>query len=150
MMNHEKYEEQIHLFVDNDFNDRESEGLFEHLGSCESCRNFLRSLVTIRTLIGRQALVEVPISLDKRVLLATRPSHQKTNRRNLFSSLWNARISVPLPVASSLVFLIMLATLLIAPFFLTTATMKPPAQEDSPVLQELQRRGIISPSLLQR
>jgi predicted anti-sigma-YlaC factor YlaD len=67
-MNCEQCQEQISQFIDGELPPSAENDLFEHLGKCEYCRTFLKSVLSIRNTIALTRQVAVPVSLDRRVL----------------------------------------------------------------------------------
>jgi hypothetical protein len=69
----------------------------------------------VRDHLFEQELASVPASLDRR-LLGVEPSHAKSAKRSAwYVPLWFTRISIPLPAAASIIFLIIFGSLLFSP-----------------------------------
>ncbi len=117
-MNHEHFQELISLHIDNELADTQSAELFAHLATCGTCRTFLRTTTGIRSQIVHENLADVPERLDRRVLgMEQGPSVKKP--LDWIAPIWWTRISLPLPAAASLAFLILFCTLLISPLFMS-------------------------------
>lgn len=114
-MTHTQYQEFISEHVDNGLSDAESAELFAHLALCDACRKFLRTAMSIRSQIASQELAEVPDSLGRRVLGGVAPKERAKMSIDWLAPIWWTRISIPLPAAASLAFLILVGTLLFSP-----------------------------------
>jgi anti-sigma factor RsiW len=118
-MNHERYFEFINLYVDNRLGDKASAELFAHLGSCERCRELMKATMLIRSHIGSQELAQVPAALDHRILASVRREAATVReKRKWFEPVWFTRISIPLPAAASIIFLVIVGSLLFSPLLL--------------------------------
>jgi anti-sigma factor RsiW len=118
-MNHERYFEFINLYIDNQLGDRESAELFAHLGTCEACREFMRTMMQVRSHIASQELAEVPLTLDRRVLASVRGEAAAVReKKRWFEPVWFTRISIPLPAAASIILLVIVGSLLFSPLLL--------------------------------
>jgi anti-sigma factor RsiW len=113
-MNHELYQQHISLYVDNALNDKDTAKLFAHLSRCDNCRAFMRSALSVHAHIAEEKLAEVPLSLDRRVLASVAAADQ-AERRPWYAPMWFTRISIPLPAAASILFLIIVGSLLFSP-----------------------------------
>ena len=114
-MNHEHYQELISLHIDNELDDAGSAELYAHLATCDGCRKFMRTMMNVRSRIAGQELAEVSPALDRRVIGIVSESEPAEAKRSWFAPLWWTRISIPLPAAASIAFLILVATLLVSP-----------------------------------
>ncbi|MFH0990951.1 MAG: zf-HC2 domain-containing protein [bacterium] len=114
-MNHEHYQELVSLYFDNALNDTECAELFAHLSRCAECRSLLRTTGNIRTLMKEDLLPDTSASLDRKVLGEYRQLTRAKKKEPLLPTLWFTRISIPLPAAASIVFLLIFTTLLISP-----------------------------------
>jgi anti-sigma factor RsiW len=118
-MNHERYFDFINLYVDNELADKNSAELFAHLGSCETCRELMKATMLIRSHIANQGLAEVTSALDQRVLASVRRQATTVReKRRWFEPVWFTRISIPLPAAASIIFLVIVGSLLFSPLLL--------------------------------
>ena len=139
-MNHTHFQELISLHVDNEITDLESSELFGHLATCDGCRKFLRTTMNIRSHIVNEGLAEVPDMLDRRVLGKEQTQSMK-QPLDWLAPVWWTRISIPLPAAASLAFLILFCSLLISPVIFSQRTPQAPASEiDSRVPPEIQKQ----------
>ena len=114
-MTHEHYQERISLYVDNALSDKETAKLFAHLSRCDECRTFLKATLRLHAHIVEEKLEEVPRSLDRSVLADVATSAVPTQRRAWYAPMWFTRISIPLPAAASILFLIIVGSLLFSP-----------------------------------
>ena len=114
-MNHQNYQERTSLYVDNALNDKESAKLFAHLSRCNDCRAFMKLTLRVHTHIAEEELAEVPLSLDRRVLASVATRSGQAERRAWYAPVWFTRISIPLPAAASILFLIIVGSLLFSP-----------------------------------
>jgi anti-sigma factor RsiW len=114
-MNHEPYQQRISLYVDNALNDKDTAKLFAHLARCTDCRAFMKSTVSVHAHIAEEELAEVPLSLDRRVLASVATASDQSERRPWYAPMWFTRISIPLPAAASILFLIIVGSLLFSP-----------------------------------
>jgi anti-sigma factor RsiW len=114
-MNHERFQELVNLYIDEELDDAQSVELFAHLSTCDNCRNIMRSSLRVRTYFQQEELEEAPASLDARVYASTRKKTATPVRRNPFSPLWYTRILIPLPAAASIAILILIGSLLFSP-----------------------------------
>ena len=114
-MNHADYQEQVSLYLDGMLGDRASAGLFSHLADCEECRSLLKLSMSVREHVAEQDIANVPSSLDQRVLGSNLFGGTTTRQSPWYAPVWFTRISVPLPAAASIVFLIIVGSLLFSP-----------------------------------
>jgi hypothetical protein len=114
-MNHQPYQERISLYIDNALSDKESAKLFAHLSQCDDCRMFMKLTSSVHSHIGEEKLAEVSLSLDRRVLTSVAAASDKSEGRLWYAPVWFTRISIPLPAAASILFLIIVGSLLFSP-----------------------------------
>ncbi|HUI08742.1 MAG TPA: zf-HC2 domain-containing protein [Bacteroidota bacterium] len=75
--------------------------MFVHIGTCAACRRFFGSVLDIRSTVVAATPVDVPESLDKRVLaIRPRAARPLAQRRRWLTEIWMRRLSVPLPSAA--------------------------------------------------
>ena len=142
-MNHERYFEFINLYIDNQLGDRESAELFGHLGTCEACREFMKVTMRVRSHIAGQELAEVPSALDHRVLASVRREAAAVRgKKRWFEPVWFTRISIPLPAAASIIFLVIVGSLLFSPLLLheEKPRQEVKVEEMMPIPPELERQ----------
>ena len=65
--------------------------------------------------IANEELADVPRTLDRRVLASVARKNATLERRTWYSPVWFTRISIPLPAAASIVFLLIVGSLLFYP-----------------------------------
>ncbi len=87
----------ISAWLDGEATARESELVFEHLASCEACRNFLDELEAARHSLHSQLFPEDTESLDLRLLESLRAAARER------VPWWRRRVFVPLPLAAAVV-----------------------------------------------
>ena len=114
-MTHDEYQQRISLYVDNALSDKESSELFAHLADCSVCRMFMKINLRVHSQIVNEELEEVSQALDRRVLSAVAHDNVSPVRQSWYSPVWFTRISIPLPAAASLLFLIIVGSLLVSP-----------------------------------
>jgi hypothetical protein len=114
-MTHNHYQQHISLYVDNALSDKESAKLFAHLSRCNECRTFLKGAQQLCAHIVDEKLEEVPLSLDRSVLAEVSAIAHQSQRKAWYAPVWFTRISIPLPAAASILFLIMVGSLLLSP-----------------------------------
>ena len=133
-MTHEPYQQHLSLYVDNALNDKDAAKLFAHLSRCADCRTFMKLTLGVHAHIAEEELAEVPLSLDRRVLASVAAASDQSERRQWYAPMWFTRISIPLPAAASILFLIIVGSLLLSPI----------------LAQEPQHQTEIPPSLMSR
>jgi anti-sigma factor RsiW len=138
---HERYVEDISLYVDRRLGDGESAKLFAHLSRCAECRSYLKSATHVHSHIADEPLEEVPDSLDRRVLDDVAAASAPKEHDAWYAPIWFARISIPLPAAASILFLIIVGSLLFSPILAQPPERQPevPAQLISKIPQQLQQ-----------
>ena len=114
-MNHEQFQELVNLFLDEGLTDGQSAHMFDHLGVCSACRNFMRTSMRVRSYYQQQELEEIPPSLDRRVAVSAGMIPAPSRRPHFLMPLWTTRLSIPVPVAASIIFLILVGSLLFSP-----------------------------------
>ncbi|HEY6951069.1 MAG TPA: zf-HC2 domain-containing protein [Bacteroidota bacterium] len=141
-MNHTYFQELISLHIDNELTDAQSAELFAHLAECNPCRSFLKTTMIIRSHIAHNQLADVPQSLDRRVLGFREQILRPAARNARLAPLWWTRISIPLPAAASLAFLIVFCSLLFAPIVASEKdnSAKPPAEAITNIPPEIQKQ----------
>ncbi len=114
-MNHEDYQERVSLYIDNALNDRDAAELFAHLSGCDECRKFMKITMSVHVHVADEELEEVPASLDRRVLSSVARESAEIEQSKWYSPVWVTRIVIPLPAAASILFLIIVGSLLFSP-----------------------------------
>jgi anti-sigma factor RsiW len=123
-MNHDQHQKRISLYVDHSLSDAEAAKLFAHLSRCKECRTFLTVTLGVHAHIAEERLEEVPQSLDRRVLADVAAAARPTEADAWYAPVWFTRISIPLPAAASILFLIIVGSLLFSPIL-----AQPPQQQ---------------------
>jgi hypothetical protein len=124
-MTHIHYQQHISLYVDNALNDKDTANLFAHLSRCADCRAFMKLTMGVHAHIAEEELADAPLSLDRRVLASVAATLDRSERRPWYAPMWFTRISIPLPAAASILFLIIVGSLLFSPI-LTQPPQQPP------------------------
>jgi anti-sigma factor RsiW len=114
-MTHIDYQERISLYIDNALNDKDSAQLFAHLAVCNECRMYLKISMRVRSQIADEELADVSQSLDRRMHEHFARQHAAQLRSSWLQPVWFTRISIPLPAAASIVFLLIVGSLLFSP-----------------------------------
>lgn len=114
-MTHTEYQQHISLYIDNVLNDKDSAELFAHLAVCNECRTYLKISMRVHGHLASEELADVSQSLDRRVLATVARENAALNRNTWLSPVWFTRISIPLPAAASIVFLLIVGCLLFSP-----------------------------------
>ncbi len=140
-MTHVEYQQRISQFIDIALTDKESSELYTHLAECDECRMFMRISMSVRSRIADETLEEVPQSLDRRVLLSGPQRKSRPVRESRISPVWFTRISIPLPAAASLLFLVIVGSLLLSPLIIQEKPQGPdtPSRMLSRIPTSLQR-----------
>jgi len=140
-MTHIEQQERISLYIDNNLSDEKSSELFAHLAICNECRTYMKISMRVRSHIASEELAEVPRTLDRRVLASVGRGRAALRQRSWYSPVWFTRVSIPLPAAASIVFLLIIGSLLFYPL------LTPAQQRRVEIPSELMARV---PSSLQR
>ncbi len=114
-MAHTEQEQLISLYIDSALSDKDSSALFAHLTGCSECRMHMKIATSIHSQIAGEALADVPLSLDRRVRASVARESAAPKRQSWYSPIWFTRISIPLPAAASIVFLLIVGSLLFSP-----------------------------------
>lgn len=138
-MTHEHYQQHISLYVDSALSDKETSGLFAHLSRCNECRMFLGTSLRLHAHISEERLEEVPQTLDRRVLTDVAAVSTVQKKQRWYTPVWFTRISIPLPAAASILFLIIVGSLLLSPILVQPRAEIPASLESKipPSLQQL-------------
>ena len=94
--------------------DAPSQGrMFAHLGTCNECRVFLRRMLDLRAGLAAIPALEVPPSLDRRVMkLKMKQTRPMKGAGERLRTLWSQRLSVPLPSAALIALALITVTVL--------------------------------------
>jgi anti-sigma factor RsiW len=130
-MNHEHYEQLVSQFMDRELDSRSENELFLHLSTCDNCRRLLRASWQLQT--------DILQGKPKRQIEATRPSAVRLPAQ--VYPLWVTRISIPLPAAASIVFLLIIGSLLFSPMILQGEMPRPETkiEQTLPIPPDLQK-----------
>jgi len=103
----------ISTYID-DALDAPSQGImFAHLGTCGTCRVFLRRMLDLRAGLSAFPAPEVPPSLDRRVMrLRMKRARTMKGAAERIRTLWSRRLSVPLPSAALIALALVTVTVL--------------------------------------
>ena len=140
-MPHTHEEQFISLYIDNALSDKDSSELFSHLAGCSACRMHMKIAMSVHSQIAGEPLADVPLSLDRRVLASVARESAVPKRRNWYTPVWFTTISIPLPAAASIVFLLIVGSLLFSPLLTSEPQQqaKIPSELMSKVPPSLQR-----------
>jgi anti-sigma factor RsiW len=140
-MTHTEHQQRISLYIDNALSDKESAELFAHLAGCDECRTFMKISMRVHSHITSEELAEVPSSLDRRVLSSVGRETAEVNRSSWNTPIWFTRVSIPLPAAASILFLIIVGSLLFSPVLAEDRQQRTevPAELISKIPSSLQR-----------
>jgi len=116
-------QELISSFVDGELAEPHRTHMFEHLGTCRECQEFLHSVMNIRNAFAAERTVQVPPSVEESV---TRTLSAKRFGRNVIPSI---RVIIPVPVALAAAVLLVIGSLTFSPLFLAESGGKPPQSE---------------------
>ncbi len=114
-MTHTEHEQHISLYVDNALNDEEASRLFAHLAECKECRMYMKISLRVRSQIANEELTDVPRTLDRRVLASVARRTAEVKPSSWYTPVWFTRLSIPVPAAASILFLIIVGSLLFSP-----------------------------------
>ncbi len=114
-MTHTDFQQLISLYIDSALSDREASEVFAHLSACSECRKYMKISMRVHSEIANEELADVPRTLDRRVLASVARKNATLERRTWYSPVWFTRISIPLPAAASIVFLLIVGSLLFYP-----------------------------------
>jgi hypothetical protein len=130
-MNHEHYEQLVSQFMDKELDSRSEQELFLHLSTCEACRDFLRASWQLQADI---------LQGKPRREIETESSPAVPARARVYP-LWITRISIPLPAAASIIFLLIIGSLLFSPMILQGEVPRPETKlgQTLPIPPELQK-----------
>ncbi|MBX2991659.1 MAG: zf-HC2 domain-containing protein [Bacteroidetes bacterium] len=120
-MNCNEYQELVSALMDNELQEPESATTFHHLGECKRCRNYMRTLLQLRSALTASKEVAVPATLDEKVL--SMPLHTATSHRSRFSEFWKEKFAVPAPALAA-AFLLLIASLATSMLFLSERQTK--------------------------
>jgi|GEM_PF-3196229 len=112
-MNHQKFENLVHAYLDGLLSDNKSTELFSHLADCEECRILFHTSHMLQKIAlgGKHTTLS---SLDRRVLGKQDRVYHPTKPAVLLP--WSSiRIGISLPAASSVAVLLIVLGLLVAP-----------------------------------
>ena len=99
----DEVQELISAYVDGESNDPETSLLFFHLGECPHCREFLKSVLQLQSLLREN---------EPSVKIEARP---------MTTSLWKRRFAVSYPIAAAVALV-----MLVSSFLLSSRMIQPP------------------------
>ena len=118
------YEEHVSALVDNELKEEEMVLLFGHLESCPSCRHSLQTVLNLRSDLGEDVPPLAPKELDEKVLLSvTRTKLYDGDRKPMRLLLWKRRISMPLPIAASIMIVLIAGSVALSSLWSKTQTV---------------------------
>lgn len=123
-------QERLSAFTDSELSDAEAAETFHHAGTCRHCRDFLGSLVRVRSDVSRLPLFHPGSGLDERIAfirLSKEPGATTRSALAALQTLWTHNLRVPAAALAAGVALFLMATALTLWFWIVGP--KPPAQE---------------------
>ncbi len=123
-------QERLSAFTDGELSDTEAAESFRHAGTCRHCRDFLGSLVRVRSGVSRLPLFHPSPALDERIAFIRLPEEAgatTASARAGLQRLWTRSMRVPAAALAAGVALFLLTTALTLWFWIVGP--KPPAQE---------------------
>ncbi len=110
-MNCDVYVEQLSALMDNELGDDEARSLFGHLNTCDACRKALRSAQELRSGLREETPPMAPAELDEKIMgLIPHAKRYVGDRKALRIVGWRRRVSLPLPIAAIIAFLLVLGS----------------------------------------
>jgi anti-sigma factor RsiW len=111
-MNCTLYHEDVSRYIDRELDEGRIAVLFAHLAGCTGCREFLGSMMELRSTLHRIPPPGVPATLDRRIE-SIRPGRRKSAPAVLdrVYSWWNRRLLVPVPALAGTALLLLTAAL---------------------------------------
>jgi anti-sigma factor RsiW len=112
MMNCAAYHEDVSRYIDRELDEGRIALLFVHLGGCAGCRDFLSSIMELRSALHRLPAPSAPATLDRRIH-AIRPGRQRLTPLliDLVHGWWNRRLLIPVPALAGTALLLLSAAL---------------------------------------
>jgi anti-sigma factor RsiW len=105
------FQERLSAFTDGELSDRESAEVFTHAGTCRRCRDFLGSLVRVRSAISRLPVLQPDPGLEDRIVGLQ--ERKETAGRSLpagIHGLWMRNLRVPAAALAAGVALFLMTT----------------------------------------
>jgi len=111
-MNCAAYHDDVSRYIDRELDESRTALLFAHLAGCTGCREFLGSMMGLRSTLHRLPTPSVPATLDRRIH-AIRPGRQKITPLLIdrVHAWWNRRLLIPVPALAVTALLILSAVL---------------------------------------
>jgi anti-sigma factor RsiW len=120
----ELYEEWISALIDRELKDEETGELFAHLSTCLKCRRSLECVLDLRSDLADEVPLLAPKELDEKVLRGeTRPKLYAGDRKPMALLLWKRRISIPLPIAASIMIVLIAGSVALSSLWSKTQTV---------------------------
>ncbi len=116
-MKHEQFQELVSLFIDRELDVKGEQELFVHLSSCEECRGFLKTSLTLQGDILESKPSGAP-PLES--IRAFEPSQARVNvsspKGRMLQGIWQKR--VPFPIAATFAVLALVSTIAVTSFWM--------------------------------
>ncbi|HEY5615658.1 MAG TPA: zf-HC2 domain-containing protein [Bacteroidota bacterium] len=112
-MTHNDYQEHISQLIDGELGAKDQQALFLHLSECGECRNFLNSLLALRSQLAAGSPVWLPAGFDTRI-------------ENADALQYNRPAAFRLALAASIAFILLMSSLLFGPQILQSTTTGQP------------------------
>ncbi len=114
-MSCELYELKISKLLDIELTENESAELFNHMGSCGNCREFLRKTIRIQSLMDELNVPEPTELVNPIVELA---KENPKNRHKIFLYRKFRETRIPLSIAAAVVFIVTAGTIALSSFYM--------------------------------
>jgi anti-sigma factor RsiW len=127
-MNHERYQELASQFVDHELGPESEQELFQHLGTCTECREFLKAAWQLQAdIFATKAKETLALTVSGAKAAEVVPKVQPEQVRNMIASIWRKKVPFPVTVA-------LLVIVLAGGVALSSLWIRPPekAAETSP------------------
>jgi anti-sigma factor RsiW len=118
------YEEQISALIDHELGDEEMGVLFAHLSICRTCRHSLQTVLDLRSDLAQQIPPMAPKELDEKVLQSDgRSTRYAGDRKPMRLVVWKRRISMPVPIAATIMIILIAGSVALSSLWSKTQTV---------------------------
>jgi anti-sigma factor RsiW len=107
----EEYELAVSRYVDGELESSLWTGLFSHMAKCERCARFLEQAISIRLELATEQQHQPAEEIIPLSMRASDEPAIRGVRRKILPALMQRRLSIPVPVASAIGFLLVIGTL---------------------------------------
>ena len=125
------FQEEISQYIDNALSEAAVPGVFEHMSSCSSCRHFMGTALTLRTVLLHEPTFSTPETLDNRVkaIASLRPVRKRFTIGTI-TDILKSRLEVPLLAVVVGAVLLFLSILVSASMTVNYNTQHPSPQQE--------------------